>query len=251
MNGRALVRGIESGEIGLAPGRGTFRSVVESLPYRILTEDDGAFLGTRIVGSDLTAEQVFARMAALGHPGSVDPITFHCPQGACQARAQVMVEHLQQMGLSPRKAWAMSEALGLQQPLTGYPAQALRPVNEQGTPLLNEQGKVTLWSFHVAPAVEAETLGGERQMMVLDPSLSRGPLRLEAWHGLVRTPAGPNSRLLTPLGQAPIDPFTGLPFNGSGYWPHRQGDPPGPGGPSLHARVAMQKLLQEYPLPPL
>jgi hypothetical protein len=248
-NGGALLRAINSGNLDAYAGRSSRAALIEDLPRQILTGDGGDFLGNRIVGSDLTAEQVFARMAALGHDGSADPITFHCPQGSCQARAQVMVEHLQQMGLSPSKAWAMAAAMLLQQPLDGYPTDALRPVNEQGTPLINEQGAPTLWSFHVAPALEVQTPTGGRQRMVIDPSLSRGPLSLQEWHRRVGTPEGPHAQQLTLIGQSPIDPFTGIPFAGTGYWPHRGGDPVV--GPSQHARQAIQRLLASYSLPPL
>jgi hypothetical protein len=249
MNGQALLQAIDSGEIGMAPARGTFSEVVASLPGRILTGEDGEFLGHRIVGSGLTAEQVFARMAVLGHAGSPDPITFHCPQGSCQARAQIMVEHLQELGLSPLKAWALSEAMAIQQPLEGYPVRALQPVKEDGTPLLNEEGRPTVWSFHVAPAFEVQRATGGRQVLVLDPSLARGPITLEEWHHRVGTPEGAYFRHLTPWGQAPIDPFTGRPFPGTGYWLHREGDPPVGAGP--HARDAMADLAGRFPLPPL
>jgi hypothetical protein len=188
-------------------------------------------------------------MAVLGRAGSPDPITFHCPQGSCQARAQIMVEHLQQMALSPLKAWAMSDAMALQQPLAGYPVGALTSVNEQGTPLINELGTPTVWSFHVAPAVEVETPAGTRPLLVIDPSLARRPISLGEWHGRVGTPDGLHTRQLTSPGQSPIDPFTGEPFRGTGYWPKRTGDPAD--GPSQHARQTMQRLLADHALPAL
>jgi hypothetical protein len=160
-----------------------------------------------------------------------------------------MVEHVQQMGLTQRKAWAMAETMALEQPSAGDLAQALRPVNEQGTPLINEEGKPTVWSFHVAPAVEVQAPSGDRQVLVIDCSLAGQPLTLQQWHERVGTPASPHSRQVTPLGQSPIDPFTGFPFAGTGYWPHRGGDPDV--GPGQHARDAMASLLRRFPLAPL
>jgi hypothetical protein len=113
--------------------------------YRLIALAGG---GQRIVGSNLTVAEVYARMAAMGYDPSTPPVAFHCVEDGCHARAQLMIDGLRQLGLNPqqiRRAWAFSErAFGLGGPRMSRvldPSLVGRPVEGDvwhqcaGTPL--------------------------------------------------------------------------------------------------------------------
>jgi hypothetical protein len=108
------------------------------------------------------AEEAFQAVAALR-----DEIAFGWLAEGCECRAQLMIEHLQAMGLEPGRAWAISVGRMLAFP------QANRP------------GHYYHWQNHVAPTVAVEEV--EQAILVIDPSLSpAGPLDLLDWVQILR-----------------------------------------------------------------
>jgi hypothetical protein len=103
------------------------------------------------------AQQAFDTMAARGAE-----IAFRWLREGCECRAQLMIEHLQALGLNPGRAWALS---------VGRDLRAAHPDNPR---------RCYTWGNHVAPTLPVA--GVEYGLLVIDPSLSRtGPLTLTAW----------------------------------------------------------------------
>jgi hypothetical protein len=178
----------------------------DSLRLTALT-DRGNPLGHRINGSPLTAEEVYSRMAALGLPDSPDPISFHCPEGHCPSRAQVMIEQMQQVGVIPENVWALMQG----NPLTG---QRLQPrYLEDNSRIPAVLGGDVEWFFHTAPVVLLEDGGWH----VIDPSLSwsrlGGPISVDRWHQQLQTLPGSQFRQQLGLGVSP--PGTTFPAPGA------------------------------------
>jgi len=76
------------------------------------------------------AQELFEAMAVQG-----DTIAFQYVRAGCESRAQLMIEHMEQLGINPGRAWALSVGRDL-----------------VITDPLNPQGKIT-WNNHVAPTV--------------------------------------------------------------------------------------------------
>jgi hypothetical protein len=169
---------------------------------------------------DVAAEELYARLAALGLADSPDPISFHCPEAGCFARVQVMIEHMQQQGVTPHKVWAFKQDADPLTPPVLMPryadGQRIQGVNQQGATVDVE------WIYHVAPAVLVDLPARTTRWLVIDPSLSRdrlaGAMTVDTWHQQVGTPAG-GFRDQTALGQAPRNPYTGGVYSGDGYVP--------------------------------
>jgi hypothetical protein len=203
--------------------------------YRQLALPGG---GQRIAGASLTVEEGYARLAALGYEGSPLPVAFHCVEEGCHARAQLMIDQLRQLGLSPgqvRRAWAFSERA------FGRAGPRMRPTTEGGSPLLDYQGAVIEFDYHVAPGVLVEGPGGAPGLRVLDPSLLGHPAEVDLWHQRAGTPLQfPLSAQVTALGVPPIHPGTGRPFPGSGYRPWAD---PQPRTPAHDAETVMVDIM--------
>ena len=222
--------------------------------YRLIALAGG---GQRIVGSNLTVAEAYARMAAMGYDPSTPPVAFHCVEDGCHARAQLMIDGLQLLGLKPdqiRRVWAFSErAFGLGGP-------RMRPTTEGGSPLRDYTGAVIDFDYHVAPAVFVEGPGGSPVLQVLDPSLVGRPVEGDVWHHCAGTPLHrPRAAQITdlgPPGQPPVQPASGNPFSGSGYRPWAD---PQPMTASQDAEALMIRLMAAdanlgrppRPLPPL
>jgi hypothetical protein len=111
------------------------------------------------------AQQVFDAMAARGHE-----IAFRWLTEGCECRAQIMIEHIQAMGLLPGRAWAISVGRKLAFPDPNNPRYTYK------------------WENHVAPTLAVA--GVECGVVVIDPSLSQtGPLTLAKWAEVVRARA--------------------------------------------------------------
>src|SRR5262245_269328 len=124
------------------------------------------------------AQRVFDLLAAKG-----DEIAFRWLKEGCECRAQLMIEHMQALGIVPGRAWAMSVG---------------RPLSFATGPGPRDRFQ---WYNHVAPVVQAP--GGEFGAWVIDPSLTRaGPLTLSAWASAMRARAIEVSD--RPLSQAEI-----------------------------------------------
>lgn len=128
--------------------------------------------------ADVEARQVFAAMAA-----KEDEIAFAYLHEGCECRAQLMIEHLEAMGIDPGRAWAVS---------VGKPLTVSNPANP----------KTTLkWGNHTAPTVAVA--GIEHGVLVIDPSLSQtGPMTLLQWAAAMRARSLEVSE--EPLSQAEI-----------------------------------------------
>ncbi len=206
---------------------------------RQLALNQGA-AGSCILGSPLTVEEAYARMAALGDPTSPEPIAFHAVWMSCPSRAQLMIGQLQQLGIKPQRAWAISPDPMMLDPVND-PLQ-LRPVNRDGSPVMDQQGQV-IWPHHVCPAVEVQGAHGTTDLRVLDPSLLREPAALAGWHFRVDPRLG-HSQQVTAPGVAPVDPGTGVPFPGTGFHASTY---PEPADPTTFARVRMTTAFQQTP----
>jgi uncharacterized Zn-binding protein involved in type VI secretion len=154
------------------------------------------------------AQVVFDIMAAQGD------IAFGYPIDGCYARAEMMAERMQQLGLVPSKAWTFARAGGV---LTAK------------SPTF---GDVT-WGYHVATTLDVQSATGPTPM-VFDPSLFSQPVSMAGWEGAQGTVGTAG---ITSLGQPPTT------AGGSGYWPGK--DPPG--GIRKDAFNIMHKFLKLDP----
>jgi hypothetical protein len=108
------------------------------------------------------AQEVFESMAARGNQ-----IAFRYVRAGCESRAQLMIEHMEQMGIDPGRAWGLSVGRELVIAVPLYP-----------------RGKLT-WNNHVAPAVAVA--GVPHGVLVIDPALSTtGPMTLPEWASAMR-----------------------------------------------------------------
>src|SRR5438105_2426780 len=109
--------------------------------------------------TEAEAGQVFEALAA-----RQDEIAFAYLWEGCECRAQLMIEHMEAMGINAGRAWLVSVGRRLSVP---------DPVNP---------GCKIAWENHVAPTVAVE--GQPHGMLVIDPSLSEsGALTLSEWAG--------------------------------------------------------------------
>jgi hypothetical protein len=137
----------------------------------------------------LTPEQaklLFAILAA-----QQEYIAFKYRVDGCYARAHLMVQLMQRLGLNPRKVWAFAT-----------PPDSLR--------VTTPAGNTVLWGYHVAPTITVQETGQPPQEMVLDPSIADKPVSVTDWKNAQNdTPSlvqkGPN--------EAPTA------AGGTGYWP--------------------------------
>jgi hypothetical protein len=175
--------------------------------------------GQCVVGTQLTVEEAFARLAALGYEPSPQPVAFHCTEDGCHGRAQLMIEQLQHLGVNSnqiRRVWAFAERA------FGVARAKMQPTDVAGNRLCDYRGVVIEWDFHVAPAVLVEGPNNSTVLLVLDPCLLGHPAGTDFWHRRTGTPLHlPATAQVTELGVAPVRPATGNPFPGSGYRPWR------------------------------
>lgn len=191
-----------------------------------------------VSGTALTVEEAFARMAALGFQGTPQAVAFHCIEDGCHARAQIMLEQLERLGVSRdklRRVWGFSErAFDLK-------AVRMRPVDETGAFLLNFAGVVVEFDYHVAVGILVLQADGSEELAVFDPSLFLTPATLDEWLDRTGVPMHrPNVAQVTELGVAPTHPATGVVLPGGGYWPYPL--PPG-FSPSQHASREMARFM--------
>lgn len=103
------------------------------------------------------AQEAFNDLAARG-----EEYCFGWLVEGCECRAQLMIERLQEVGLRPGRAWALSVGRLLRFPQPDHPRRFYK------------------WRNHVAPAVMVP--GAEGGVLVIDPSLSpTGPVTLTQW----------------------------------------------------------------------
>jgi hypothetical protein len=107
------------------------------------------------------AQQAFETLAAKG-----DEIAFGNLAEGCECRAQLMIEHLQIMGIEAGRAWALAVDR-----LLAFPNPANRRQSFK-------------WRNHGAPTVASA--GVEHGVLVLDPSTQTGPVTLGEWAAAMR-----------------------------------------------------------------
>jgi hypothetical protein len=107
------------------------------------------------------AQQLFEALAAKG-----DEIAFRNLAEGCECRAQLMIEHLQGMGIEPGRAWALAVDRDLAFPDPENHRHSFR------------------WNNHVAPTVAVE--GVEHRVLVLDPATQTGLVTLTQWAASMR-----------------------------------------------------------------
>lgn len=134
----------------------------------------------------LTPEQAKALFDIMAAQGD---LAFGYPIDGCYARAELMAERMEQLGLDPSKAWtfaAQGGSLMVTSPTFG----------------------AVYWGYHVATTVLVQSAAGPVPM-VFDPSLFPEPVTMADWAGKQQGTAVSG---ITPRGQAPGGA-------GSGYWP--------------------------------
>jgi len=103
-----------------------------------------------------------------------EDIPWDYPQDCCYNRAHVMATELRAEGLNVGKAWNYAPPVG----------DLLRvSVSKQNDP----RGYVE-WGYHVAPTVPILDSKGNVNTMVIDPSITNGPIRPEQWKALQGQP---------------------------------------------------------------
>lgn len=145
-------------------------------------------------------------------------IAFAYPPDGCYARAHIMVQRMQAMGVTPSgKAWTFAP-----------PGHALHAQTD------NDPDGYVEWGYHVAPTVQVRNPDGTVGDRVIDPSLFDRPVTPQEWARVQQptTTTTPPTLVQTRLGQPPI-PSAG----GTGYWP-------GPDPPDLDAAAA--ETMREY-----
>lgn len=119
------------------------------------------------------AAGIFAQLA-----GRKDIAFRYAPDG-CYARAHLMCRQIFEMGIVPKKAWALEDD------------QMLK---------VRRSGQRVDWVFHVAPVIPVEMPEGIVDM-VFDPSLFDGPVTLEKWGKSMR--ADLTQLEIQPVGKPP------------------------------------------------
>jgi hypothetical protein len=156
------------------------------------------------------AQALFSLMAAQ------PDIAFRYPRDGCYARAQLMVQRMQALGITPGKAWTFASSRS--DPLW---------VNTPNVP----EGHVA-WGYHVAPTVPVRGADGIVRNMVVDPSMFDHPVTVDEWRGAQHdTPRV----VQTAPGEAPTS------NGGSGYWP----GPDPPEGPDTNAKETMEDFKRK------
>jgi hypothetical protein len=107
------------------------------------------------------AEKIFAAMAA-----KADEIAFGNLAEGCECRAQLMIEHMQGMGIEPGRAWAVA----VDRDLAFAHSENRRELFK--------------WNNHVAPTVAV--VGAAHGVLVIDPSTQTGPVGLVEWAASMR-----------------------------------------------------------------
>jgi len=162
------------------------------------------------------AAALFALLAAQGD------IAFGYPVDGCYARAHLMVQRMQQMGLTPGKVWSFANPDNLHANTPNHP-----------------DGYVE-WGYHVAPTIPVTQPDGSVQDMVMDPSMFDRPVTIDEWRDAQRAPGASEPYIdQTAPGEAPTHP-SGAQYPGSGYWPS---DDPAE-GPDQHAAETMEDYMQ-------
>lgn len=124
------------------------------------------------------AQQLFTEMAGLQFlttRGELAPVPYHYPPDGCYARAHLMMQRLTELGYASEKVFAISRTqgggAGLHVPTPYGPDTAGQPAVD--------------WWYHVAPIIQVQQADGTTQQMVIDPSMTSGPVTISQWTGMM------------------------------------------------------------------
>jgi hypothetical protein len=150
-------------------------------------------------------------------------ISFRFPADGCYARAQMMIEQIEQMGFGVGRAWTF--AIDKREPLYVK------------TP--NHPDRFVVWNYHVAPALKVRHTDGKLYYMVIDPSMFDRPVFASTWKRAQKHPQASRDPHLTftKLREAPLL-ADGKRVPGDGYWPAMTPQE----GASHHAREVCKTL---------
>ncbi len=107
-------------------------------------------------------------------------IPFNYPPDCCYARASAMSDLMAAEGVESNKVWTYG---------------TLVPMKPDGTPVRfppAPTGRQVVWSYHVAPTIKVQRADGSCVDMVMDPSLTKGPVTVGEWNKIM---SGPGSSL--------------------------------------------------------
>ena len=165
--------------------------------------------------SQRQAEALFDKMS-----GQRD-IAFAFPADGCYARAHLMAERIQRLGVQPGKVWSFA-----------------RPGAKLYVRTTNHPRGYVTWKYHVAPTVKVRRDDGDALEMVIDPAMFNGPVTVKQWRNAQKKTADSKAPYITRtrLGEPPTL-LNGSKARGTGYW-----DGPDPReGTDAHARFVMRK----------
>jgi Glutaminase len=166
------------------------------------------------------AVKVFKKMAAQ------KDIAFHYVADGCFARAHLMIQRMEKMGIPASRVWSL--------PKNNGKLVAKTPFMKKGS---------VEWTYHVAPVIPVMN-SGKTDYMVIDPSMFNGPVSVHKWAAAQHNTKGDAMPLvrITKLGESPTL-ANGKHVAGSGYW--LGADPPE--GPTNHAVKMMHKFKSLEP----
>jgi hypothetical protein len=103
-----------------------------------------------------------------------EDIPWNYPNDCCYNRAHVMAKELKAEGVDVGKVWNYAPS-----PSVGNPLRVTTPNDPMG---------YVEWRYHVAPTVPVVDAQGKICRMVLDPSITDGPITPEQWKALQGQP---------------------------------------------------------------
>jgi hypothetical protein len=97
-----------------------------------------------------------------------------------------MCHAIEAKGFACQKVWYFAKEWG-----TPAVTPDLHPVKPNGSPVtFPGPGKPVQWVYHVAPVVQVQGKDGNVSDMVIDPSLTTGPVSKANWEQIQGSPAG-------------------------------------------------------------
>ena len=137
---------------------------------------------TKATVSASEAESVFDTMS------HQKDIAFRYVLDGCYARAHLMIQRMEKMGVRAQKVWSF--------PSTGSKLQARSKL---------VKGGVVTWAYHVAPVVPV-MVNGKASWMVIDPSLFPRPVTVSEWANAQKCSRTGKAAItrITQLGEAPV-----------------------------------------------
>ncbi|HLO84191.1 MAG TPA: protein-glutamine glutaminase family protein [Nostocaceae cyanobacterium] len=127
------------------------------------------------------AKELFSELAGASYVddlGKRYPIPFHYPANGCYARAHLMAQLLTEKGYASEKVFVISTY--------EHPLEVKTDFAED-MPERQQYNPVVKWWYHVAPVIKVRTKTNELIEMVIDPSLTKEPVTILQWTGMIST----------------------------------------------------------------